>query len=195
MRIAEINRNTNETKIKLKLNLDGRGDFSGSSGIGFFDHMLELFAHHGRFNIDIECNGDTHVDFHHTVEDIGISLGQAFKLALGDSKGIVRYGSFILPMDESLVSVALDFSGRNFLYYDVDILREKVGEFDTELCEEFFTSFSRNCGMTLHIKLEHGTNAHHIIEACFKGVARAIRQAIKIDSEYADEIPSTKGVL
>lgn len=195
MRRAEIERNTNETKIYLTLNLDGRGNFSGSSGVGFFDHMLELFAHHGRFDLHVQCTGDTHVDFHHAVEDIGISLGQAFRSALGDCKGIVRYGSFVLPMDESLVNVALDFSGRSFLHYDVEIPSAKVGDFDTELCEEFFLALSRSCGLTLHIKLEYGKNAHHIIEACFKCVARAMRIAVAVDSEYADEIPSTKGVL
>lgn len=195
MRKSTIIRNTTETQIELDLNIDGSGIFTGSSGIGFFDHMLQLFSHHGRLDINLNCNGDKHVDFHHTVEDVGIALGQAFIKALGDKKGIYRYGSFMMPMDETLISVALDFSGRNFLYYDVQIQQDKVGDFDTELCEEFFLAFSRSCGLTLHIKLEHGKNAHHIIEACFKGVARAIGQAVKIDKDYADEIPSTKGLL
>lgn len=195
MRTSKIIRNTNETKISLALDLDGIGNFTGTSGIGFFDHMLELFTHHGHFDLELECDGDTYVDFHHTVEDIGISLGQAFKAALGDCKGITRYGNFMMPMDETLIIVALDFSGRNYLVYDVEISCGKVGDFDTELCEEFFLAFSRNCGLTLHIKLEHGKNSHHIIEACFKGVARAIGQAVSIDKNHPDQIPSSKGVL
>ena len=195
MRTAEISRKTNETDIKLKLNLDGKGDSKIDSGCGFLDHMLTLFARHGRFDLEVFCKGDTEVDYHHTVEDIGIALGDAFSNALGDKKGIIRYGSFILPMDESLILSAVDISGRSFLNYALEIPSYRVGDFDTELCEEFFQAFVRNSNITLHIKQLEGTNSHHIIEGAFKSVARSLKEAVKIDPNFKDEIPSTKGVL
>ena len=201
MRMAEITRNTNETQISLKLNLDGRGKIEpaeqGSllSGSGFLDHMLELFARHGRFDLALTCKGDTYVDYHHTTEDIGISLGNAFKQALGDFRGIKRYGSFILPMDEALIMISIDISGRPHLAYDVSIPAQKVGDFDTELAEEFMLGFVRALGATVHIKQLAGTNSHHIIEAVFKCFGRALAQAVEIDEKFSDEIPSTKGVL
>lgn len=195
MRSATINRKTAETDIKLTLNLDGRGDSNINSGCGFLDHMLILFAKHGRFDLDLECVGDTDVDDHHTVEDIGISLGLAFKEALGDKKGVERYGNMILPMDETLILSAVDFSGRSYLNYGLDIPTEKVGTFDTELVEEFFLGFVRNAECNLHIKQLDGTNSHHIIEGAFKSVARSMKNAVKIDEKFADEILSTKGVL
>ncbi len=195
MRTAEIIRKTAETDISLKLTIDGKGDSTVSTGCGFLDHMLTLFAKHGRFDLEITCKGDTQVDFHHTAEDIGIVLGKAFREALGDKKGIIRYGSMILPMDEALVLSAIDFSGRSCLGYDLQIPTEKVGVFDTELVEEFFLGFVRNAEVTLHIKQMAGTNSHHIIEGAFKSVARSIKQAVKIDEDFADEIMSTKGVL
>jgi len=195
MRIAEICRVTAETDIKLCLNLDGTGKSNIDSGCGFLDHMLTLFAKHGRFDLTLTCKGDTQVDDHHTVEDIGISLGQAFKNALGDKKGICRYGDKILPMDESLILSAVDLSGRSYLGYDLDIPTEKVGTFDTELVEEFWLGFIRNAECTLHICQLAGTNSHHIIEGAFKCVARSLREAVAIDPAAAGEIPSTKGVL
>ena len=195
MRYAEISRKTNETDIKLTLELDGKGIHDIKTGCGFLDHMLELFTSHGRFNIKLSCKGDTHVDFHHTVEDVGISLGQAFKNALGNKKGIARYGSFILPMDETLILSAIDFSGRVFLNYDVEIFTPKVGDFDTELSKEFWLGFARESFSTMHIKKLSGENSHHIIEAIFKSTARAIRQAVKFDPDYENEIPSTKGII
>lgn len=195
MRKAEIQRKTNETDISLSLCLDGTGKSDINSGIGFLDHMLDLFAKHGRMDLTVECTGDTYVDFHHSAEDIGIVLGQAFKEAVGDKKGIKRYGNMLLPMDESLVLASLDISGRAFLKYDLLIPTEKVGEMDTELIEEFFISFVRNADITLHIKQLDGTNSHHIIEAAFKAVARAIREAVSIDEKAKDEIPSSKGLL
>ena len=195
MRTAEIIRKTAETDISLKLNLDGRGESRISSGCGFLDHMLTLFAKHGRFDLELNCKGDTFVDDHHTVEDIGIALGQAFKAALGDKRGIVRYGSTVLPMDESLILSAVDLSGRGYLGFDLEIPTEKVGTFDTELVEEFFLGFIRNAEATLHIRKMAGTNSHHIIEGAFKSVARSLKAAVAIDPEFADEIPSTKGVL
>lgn len=195
MRTAEISRKTAETDISLKLNIDGKGDSRIDTGCGFLDHMLTLFAKHGRFDLEVNCKGDIQVDFHHTVEDIGISLGQAFKEALGDKKGIVRYGSMILPMDETLILSAVDFSGRSYLGYDLQIPTQKVGAFDTELTEEFWLGFVRNSEVTLHIKQMAGTNSHHIIEGAFKSVARSIKEAVKIDADFADEIMSTKGVL
>ena len=195
MRTAEINRNTAETQISLKLNIDGRGECEIQSGCGFLDHMLTLFAKHGRFDIKLKCKGDTEVDYHHTVEDIGICLGLAFKKALQDKKGIVRYGSMILPMDETLILSAIDLSGRSHLSYSANILAQKVGDFDTELCEEFWLAFVRCCECTLHIKHLDGTNSHHIIEGIFKSVARSMKAAVKIDSDFKDEIPSSKGVL
>lgn len=195
MRSATINRKTAETDIKLTLILDGDGSSKIDSGCGFLDHMLTLFAKHGRFNLELSCNGDTQVDDHHTVEDIGISLGMAFKEALGDKKGVVRYGYMILPMDEALILSAVDFSGRALLNYDLKIPAEKVGTFDTELVEEFWLGFVRNAECTLHIKQFEGTNSHHIIEGTFKSVARSFKEAVQIDSKFADDIPSTKGVL
>ncbi len=195
MRTSTINRKTAETDISLTLNLDGIGESNIDTGCGFLDHMLTLFAKHGRFDLDVKCVGDTDVDDHHTVEDIGISLGLAFKEALGDKKGVTRYGYMILPMDETLILSAIDFSGRSYLNYDLDIPAEKVGTFDTELAEEFFYGFIRNAECTLHIKQLDGKNSHHIIEGTFKSVARTIKEAVKIDSKFADDILSTKGVL
>ena len=195
MRKAEIIRKTAETDIKLSINIDGVGKSNISTGCGFMDHMLTLFAKHGRFDMDVVCKGDTYVDDHHTVEDIGIALGQAFAEALGDKKGIVRYGSMTLPMDEALILTAVDLSGRGYLAYDLGIPTEKVGTFDTELVEEFFLGFIRNAACTLHIRKLAGTNSHHIIEGAFKSVARSLRAAVAIDPDFADEIPSTKGVL
>ena len=195
MRTAEIKRTTKETDIALTLDLDGTGKSEINSGVGFLDHMLTLFAKHGRFDLTLTCNGDTYVDDHHSVEDIGIALGQAFDMALGDKRGIVRYGSFILPMDETLILSAVDISGRNYLNYDLHIPTDKVGTFDTELTEEFFWGFVRNANLTLHIKQLEGKNSHHIIEGAFKCVARTMKQAVAIDSRFSDEIPSTKGVL
>ena len=195
MRIAEINRKTNETDIRLTLDLDGTGKSEIHSGVGFLDHMLTLFARHGRFDLTLTCDGDTYVDDHHSVEDIGIALGQAFEQALGDKRGIVRYGSFILPMDESLILTAADLSGRSYLNFDLHIPTQKVGSFDTELCEEFFLGFIRNANLTLHIKQLEGKNSHHIIEGAFKSFGRTMKQAVAIDEAFRDEIPSTKGVL
>lgn len=195
MRIAEINRKTNETDIKLSLNLDGTGKSEINTGCGFLDHMLTLFARHGGFDLAVSCKGDTYVDYHHTTEDIGIALGDAFKSALGDMRGITRYGSFILPMDEALIMTAVDISGRAHLSYDLTIPAQKVGDFDTELAEEFYLGFVRHAAVTLHIKELSGTNSHHIIEGAFKSVARSLAAAVKIDENRKDEIPSTKGVL
>ena len=195
MRTAKIDRKTNETDIKLSLNIDGTGKSDIKSGCGFLDHMLTLFASHGKFDLEIKCDGDTYVDDHHTTEDIGIVLGQAFSQALGDKKGIVRYGDTVLPMDEALILTVVDFSGRSYLGYSLDIPTQKVGNFDTELVKEFFLAFTRNANITLHIKQLDGENSHHIIEGAFKSVARSIRSAVKIDSDFADEIPSSKGVL
>lgn len=195
MRIAEINRKTNETDISLKLNIDGNGKSEIKTGCGFLDHMLTLFASHSKFDLNITCKGDTYVDYHHTVEDIGIALGQAFKEALQDKRGIIRYGSMLLPMDEALIQTAVDISGRDYLSFGLAIPAEKVGDFDTELVEEFFFGFVRNFGITLHINQLAGKNSHHIIEGAFKSVARALKQAVAIDEANADEIPSTKGVL
>ena len=195
MRTAQIIRKTAETDISLTLNLGGTGKSTIATGCGFLDHMLTLFARHGRFDLDVTCNGDTYVDDHHTVEDIGIALGKAFDKALGDKRGIVRYGSLILPMDESLILSAVDISGRSYLGFDLNIPTQKVGTFDTELVEEFWLGFVRNAGLTLHIRQMAGANSHHIIEGTFKSVARSLRQAVAIDPEFANEIPSTKGVL
>ncbi len=195
MRTAEINRKTNETDIRLTLNLDGAGNSDIKSGCGFLDHMLTLFAKHGRFDITLNCTGDTYVDYHHTVEDIGICLGQAFKTALGDKKGVCRYGNMLLPMDEALILSAVDLSGRGLLKFGLVIPFEKVGDFDTELVEEFWLGFVRNAECTLHIKQLEGSNSHHIIEGAFKSVARSLKAAVMTDSDFADEIPSTKGVL
>ena len=195
MRTSEIKRTTAETDISLTLNLDGTGCSKIETGCGFLDHMLTLFAKHGRFDLNIYWQGDTYVDDHHTVEDIGISLGKAFKQALGDKRGIVRYGSTVLPMDESLILSAVDLSGRGYLGYGLEIPTEKVGSFDTELVEEFWLGFIRNAECTLHIRQLAGSNSHHIIEGTFKSVARSLKDAVAIDTAFADEIPSTKGVL
>ena len=195
MRYAEIKRATAETNIALRLNLDGRGTGSIDTGCGFLDHMLNLFARHGRFDLSVTCKGDTQVDYHHTVEDIGICLGQAFREALGDKRGTNRYGSQILPMDESLILTAVDLSGRAYLGYELEIPTQKVGTFDTELVEEFWLGFVRNAEATLHIRKMAGTNSHHIIEGAFKSAGRILRQAVAIDPCFAEEIPSTKGVL
>ncbi len=195
MRTCNITRNTAETQIELTLNLDGTGKADMKTGCGFLDHMLILFAKHGRFDLSVNCNGDTIVDDHHTVEDIGICLGKAFAKALADKRGIVRYGSMMLPMDEALIVSAVDLSGRGMLVYGLEIPTEKVGTFDTELTEEFWLAFTRCAGCTLHIRQMAGKNSHHIIEGTFKSVARSLRQAVSIDPAYKDEIPSTKGVL
>ena len=195
MRTADISRNTAETKISLKLDLDGRGNSEIATGVGFLDHMLTLFSRHGRFDLTITCQGDTWVDDHHTVEDVGIALGQAFRQALGDKRGTVRYGSQILPMDEALILTAADLSGRGYLGYDLQIPTQKVGTFDTELVEEFWLGFVRNAECTLHIRKLAGSNSHHIIEGAFKSAGRSLRAAVAIEQAYADEIPSTKGVL
>ncbi len=195
MRIAEINRKTNETDIKIKLNLDGTGETKINSGCGFLDHMLTLLARHAHFDLEVTCIGDTYVDYHHSVEDIGIVLGIALKKALGDMKGITRYGSFLLPMDETLILSAVDISGRSHLAYGLKIPSQRVGDFDTELTEEFFISLVRNADITLHINQISGTNSHHIIEGAFKSVARSLKSAVTIDQKFKDEIPSTKGVL
>ena len=195
MRQAEIIRKTGETDIRVKLDLDGNGSCRIDTGVGFLDHMLELFARHGRFDLEVLCKGDTRVDDHHSTEDIGIALGQAFDRALGEKKGILRYGQMILPMDESLILSAVDLSGRGLLVYDLRIPTEKVGTFDTELTEEFFRALAHNARCTLHLRQLAGSNSHHIIEGAFKSVARSLRTAVKIDPECAGEIPSTKGVL
>lgn len=195
MRKAEITRKTAETDISLSLNLDGTGESRIDTGCGFLNHMLTLFAKHGRFDITLNCKGDTDVDDHHTVEDVGIALGTAFSKALSDKKGIVRYGNMILPMDEALILSAVDLSGRSQLEYGLTIPVQKVGTFDTELVSEFWFGFVRNANCTLHIKQLSGTNSHHIIEGAFKSVARSLKQATAIDTSFADEIPSTKGVL
>lgn len=195
MRKAEINRNTAETQIFLTLDLDGTGKGDIKTGVGFLDHMLVLFRKHGRFDLTVACTGDTWVDDHHTTEDVGIALGQAFKTALADKKGITRYGNMILPMDEALILTAVDLSGRGYLGYDVQIPTQKVGTFDTELVEEFWLGFVRNAEATLHIRQLAGTNSHHIIEGIFKSAGRSLRAAAAIEAAFADEIPSTKGVL
>jgi len=195
MRTSVINRKTNETDIKLKLNIDGAGKYKNDTGCGFLNHMLDLFTKHGRFDLEVLCNGDVDVDDHHTVEDVGIALGEAFAAALGEKRGITRYGSIILPMDEALILCSLDISGRSFLGFDVKIPAEKVGTFDTELTKEFMLALSRSMGLTLHFKMLEGENSHHIIEAIFKGLGRALRAAVSIDETCKDEIPTTKGVL
>ena len=193
MRIAKIDRKTAETDISLSLNLDGTGKSQINTGCGFMDHMLTLFAHHAGFDLEVICKGDTDVDFHHSAEDIGIVLGQAFQAALGDKRGITRYGSFLLPMDEALIMTAVDISGRSCLCYGLEVPTEKIGTFDTELVEEFFLAFTRNCPMSLHIRQLAGKNAHHIVEGAFKSVARSLKAAVALDG--SNDIPSTKGVL
>ena len=195
MRTAEIIRKTAETDIQLRLNLDGTGASDCRTGCGFLDHMLTLFARHGRFDLTVFCTGDTQVDYHHTVEDIGICLGKAFSQALGDKKGIIRYGSMTLPMDEALILSAVDISGRGGCYYDLQLCAQKVGDFDTELDQEFWIAFAQNAALTLHLKQLTGRNTHHILEGGFKSVARSLKTAVRIDPDFADEVPSTKGML
>lgn len=195
MRRAEIKRTTNETDIYLKLNIDGSGKSDIDTGCGFLDHMLTLFARHGRFDLTVKCKGDTYVDYHHTTEDIAICLGKAFSDALGDKKGVVRYGNIVLPMDESLILSAVDLSGRGGFYGELGIPTQKVGDFDTELCGEFFIALANNGGMTLHIRKITGANSHHIIEGAFKASARALKEAVSLDEKFLNEIPSTKGLL
>lgn len=195
MRKAQIKRKTAETDIVLSINLDGKGDSKINSGCGFLDHMLTLFAKHGRFDLEVKCKGDVQVDYHHTTEDIAISLGQAMFNALGDKKGIVRYGSTILPMDEALILTAVDISGRSMLVKEINIPATKVGDFDTELVEEFLQALVRNLNCTLHVRQLSGSNSHHVIEGIFKSLARSLKDAVKIDCAFKDEVPSTKGVL
>ncbi len=195
MRNARIQRTTTETDISLCLELDGTGRYDIQTGCGFLDHMLQLFARHGRFDLTLRCKGDTWVDYHHTVEDVGICLGQAFRQALGEMRGIARYGNFLLPMDESLVLCAVDISGRAALGWAMELPAAKVGDFDTELCKEFWLAFVRSCPCSLHAKQLAGENTHHLIEAAFKGLARALAQAVAIQPGQEGEIPSTKGLL
>ena len=195
MRAYEIARKTNETDIKLKLSLDGKGLSEINTGCGFLDHMLTLFAKHAHYDLEVYCKGDVNVDYHHTVEDVGICLGKAFLMALGDKRGIKRYGDKAIPMDETLILCAVDISGRSYLGYALDVPAYKVGDFDTELCEEFLYAFVREARLTLHVRKLAGTNSHHIIEGAFKAFARALSEATAIDSEYKDDLPSTKGVI
>lgn len=195
MRTASIKRETGETQITLKLNLDGHGRAEVATGVGFLNHMLELFARHGDFDLMVNCQGDTWVDSHHSVEDVGICLGKAFTEALGEKRGIVRYGQSLLPMDESLVLCACDFSGRDYLGWSVNLPAAKLGNFDTELAKEFWLGFVRNCPSSVHIRQLAGENTHHILEAVFKGMGRAIKMAVAIDEKHLEDIPSTKGTL
>ena len=195
MRTAQIARETKETKIALTVDLDGTGRSDISTGIGFLDHMLDLLARHARFDLTVKADGDLHVDFHHTTEDVGIALGQAFRKALGDMRGITRYADALMPMDETLTRVAIDISGRPFLVFRTTFPAPKIGDFDTELVREFFQAFAANAGVTLHVETLYGVNAHHIAESCFKGLARVLRQAVAIDPTAAGEVPSTKGTL
>ncbi len=195
MRTAQITRKTTETDIDLVLNIDGKGEYEINTNCGFLNHMLELFAHHGRFDLTVKCKGDVHVDFHHTVEDVAIALGQAFKNALGDAKGIKRYGDITLPMDEALILAAVDISGRAALGYALQIPAQKIGEFDTELVQEFMLGFSRSLCASIHLRSLAGENSHHIVEGAFKALARALNKALLIDERFKDEIPSTKGML
>jgi imidazoleglycerol-phosphate dehydratase len=195
MRKASIKRATKETDVEVVVDLDGTGASSIATGIGFFDHMLDLLARHSRIDLTVKAKGDLHIDLHHTTEDVGIALGQAVKQALGDMRGINRYADVHVPMDEALTRVALDISGRPFLVFKAEFVRDKVGTFDTELVQEWFQAFATNAGLTLHVQVVYGTNDHHIAESCFKGLARALRTAISIDARAANEIPSTKGSL
>ena len=195
MRTATINRVTAETNISLTLNLDGKGVSTISSGCGFLDHMLILFAKHSHYDLNLTCKGDSEIDFHHTTEDIGICLGRAFAQALGEKRGIIRYGDITLPMDEALILCAVDISGRGGSYCSLSIPSKKVGSFDTELAEEFFTAFAQNAGVTLHVRQLCGKNSHHIIEGCFKALGRALSKATALDPDFSDMIPSTKGTL
>ncbi len=195
MRKAQISRKTKETDIHVDINLDGKGEYDINTGVGFFDHMLDQLSRHSLIDMKIGCKGDLHIDAHHTTEDVGIALGQAVHMALGDRKGIVRYASIDLAMDETLTRAALDVSGRPFLVWDVEFSAQKVGDYDTELFREFFQAFSQHSGVTLHVTNHYGANNHHIAETCFKAVARALRAAVEIDPRQADQIPSTKGTL
>jgi imidazoleglycerol-phosphate dehydratase len=195
MRKASVRRTTKETDVNVEVNLDGTGASSVATGIGFFDHMLDLLARHSRIDITVAAKGDLHIDHHHTTEDVGIALGQAVKQALGAMQGINRYADVHVPMDEALTRVAIDISGRPFLVFDARFGRDKVGTFDTELVQEWFQAFAMNAGVTLHVQTLYGSNDHHIAESCFKGLARALRTAVAIDARAADEVPSTKGVL
>lgn len=195
MRTASITRKTNETDISLSINLDGTGSYSIDTGVGFLDHMIDQLSRHSLIDMEIKAKGDLHIDAHHTTEDIGIALGQAFKQALGDKKGIARYADVHLPMDEVMTRAAVDVSGRPFFVWDVTFSRDKVGDFDTELFEEFFHAFAQNAGITLHIANLYGTNNHHIAESCFKAVARVLRMAVEVDPRQSDRVPSTKGTL
>ncbi len=195
MRTATVERNTNETKITATVNLDGSGIYTVATGIGFLDHMLEQLSRHSLIDLDVKASGDLHIDFHHTTEDSGIAIGEAVMKALGDRKGIARFGQALSPMDETLTRVTLDASNRPFLVWKVDFVRDKLGEMDTELFKEWFQAFAQAAGLTLHIETLYGDNNHHIVESCFKGVARALRQAFEIDPRKADAVPSTKGVL
>ena len=195
MRMATVERNTSETKIKLELELDGAGEYKVDTGCGFLNHMLELFTKHGGFNLGVLCRGDVEVDYHHTAEDIGIALGLAFREALGEKLGIKRYASIILPMDEALILSAVDISGRGYYASALDIRSPKVGDFDTELVDEFWQAFAANAGITLHVRQLAGVNSHHIIEGVFKSVARALREAVATDERFKDTVPSTKGSL
>ncbi len=194
-RAATIKRKTKETDIAVTIDLDGKGVSDIATGVGFFDHMLDLLARHSRIDMTVKAVGDLHIDFHHTVEDVGIALGQALKQALGDMAGITRYASLHMPMDETLTRVALDISGRPFLVFKAEFPRDKIGEFDTELVREWFNAFAINAGVTLHVETLYGDNNHHIAESCFKGLARALRVAVAVDPRNAGEVPSTKGQL
>ena len=194
-RAATIKRKTKETDIAVTIDLDGKGVSEIATGVGFFDHMLDLLARHSRIDMTVKAVGDLHIDFHHTVEDVGIALGQALKQALGDMAGINRYASLHMPMDETLTRVALDISGRPFLVFKADFTRDKIGEFDTELVREWFNAFAINAGVTLHVETLYGDNNHHIAESCFKGLARALRTAVAIDPRNGGDVPSTKGQL
>ena len=195
MRAATVKRKTNETDIEVAINLDGTGASAVATGVGFLDHMLDLLARHSRIDLKLQANGDLHIDQHHTTEDCGIALGQAFKQALGDMRGITRYCDVHVPMDEALTRVAIDISGRPFLVFKAQFARDKVGTFDTELVREWFQAFAMNAGITLHVETLYGVNDHHVAESCFKGLARALRGAVSIDARAAGEVPSTKGVL
>jgi len=195
MRKGAVSRKTKETDVEVELNLDGQGRSQVATGIGFLDHMLDLLARHSRIDITVKAKGDLHIDQHHTTEDVGIALGQAMKQALGDMKGITRYADVHMPMDEALTRVAIDISGRPYLVFKAEFSRDKVGSFDTELVEEWFRAFAINAGVTLHVALLYGSNDHHIAESCFKGLARALREAVSIDPRAANEVPSTKGSL
>ncbi|MDJ0860523.1 MAG: imidazoleglycerol-phosphate dehydratase HisB [Dinoroseobacter sp.] len=195
MRAATITRKTAETDISVEINLDGTGQYSNETGVGFFDHMLDQLSRHALIDMTVRCDGDLHIDDHHTVEDVGIALGQALTQALGDKRGIVRYGSCLLPMDDTLVRAALDLSGRPYLVWSLDMPTAKIGSFDTELVREFFQAFSTHGGITLHVEKLAGLNSHHIAEAAFKSVARSLRDALETDPRKADAVPSTKGTL